>query len=161
MVSVRRATAADAAFLGRMLALAADWRAIAPPPPVDEILQRPGTGHYIARWPQAGDVGFVAESDASIGAAWWRFFTRDDPGYGFVDQATPELSVAVSPDWRGKGVGASLLQALCEEARRLNMPALSLSVDPQNRAAHLYRRFGFHGVGRRGTSLTMVLAFGT
>ena len=35
-----------------------------------------------------------------------------EPGFGFVDVATPELTVAVVPSRRGEGAGAALLEAL-------------------------------------------------
>jgi ribosomal protein S18 acetylase RimI-like enzyme len=123
---------------------------------VSEITAVPALARYVAGWGRPGDVGFVADDDASIGAAWWRRFDRDDPGYGFVDEATPELSIGVVEERRGQGVGTRLLAALVTEAERSALPALSLSVEPDNPAARLYERFGFRTVGVNGGSLTML-----
>ena len=57
-----------------------------------------------------------------VGAAWYRLFRRDAPGYGFVDEETPELAIAVVPSRRGRGIGEALLEALCERARATATP---------------------------------------
>lgn len=49
--------------------------------------------------------------------------------------------MAVLADWRGRGVGAALLQALINEAERLGMRRLVLSA--QTHALGFYLRFGF------------------
>jgi GNAT superfamily N-acetyltransferase len=58
----------------------------------------------------------VAVEGEPVGAAWWRLFTAEDPGYGFVDEATPQVSIGVLPEARGRGVGERLLRALIAEA---------------------------------------------
>lgn len=62
-------------------------------------------------------------------------------------RAKPLLNVhdiAVSPEYRGRGVGRSLLDAAADEARRLGCCKLTLEVRADNhRAKELYRRVGF------------------
>jgi ribosomal protein S18 acetylase RimI-like enzyme len=97
------------------------------------------------------DGGFPA------GAAWYRLFSRDRPGYGFVDERTPELAIAVVPNARGKGVGSALLEALLERARAEGHDAISLSVDRNNAGAiELYERHGFERVREVDDSVTML-----
>jgi len=128
------------------------------PLPDRAILQEPALVHYVANWgQQPGDAGIIAIDSAAgqpMGAAWLRLFTAADPGWGFVDAATPEVSMALLPAYRGQGIGTALLTALIEQAQG-HYPALSLSVDPQNAAMRLYERLGFTVVGAVGTSLTM------
>jgi ribosomal protein S18 acetylase RimI-like enzyme len=140
-----------------MLAAAFDWRPGETVLSTAQIMSRPDTSHYVAGWPRDTDVGFVAEEGGPVGAAWWRFFTEAEPGYGFVDAATPEISIGVVATNRGRGVGTQLLRRLIAEAKSLSLPALSLSVEPDNFAADLYERLGFATVGRMGGALTMVL----
>ena len=66
-----------------------------------------------------------------------------------VDQA--ELgNIAVAPDWRRLGVGARLLQAVIEHARKRGVRELFLEVRVSNDVAQrLYQRHGFREVGRR------------
>ena len=91
-----------------------------------------------------------------VGAAWYRLFKQEEPGYGFVDEQTPELSIAVVPSRRGKGYGEELLQALLQEAKANGFTQISLSVEPANPALRLYERFGFEKVGESGGSWTML-----
>ena len=53
--------------------------------------------------------------------------------------------------------GPGCSAALIECARERAVPALSLSVEPDNPAARLYRRLGFVEVGGVGGAVTMVL----
>ena len=100
-------------------------------------------------WGRVGDAGLVAldEQGEPVGAAWYRLFKHDDAGYGFVDERTPELSIAIVPEARGRGVGTRLLTALIEHARAEGFQALSLSVESDNPARALYERLGFVRVG--------------
>lgn len=153
----RPALAADEAFLWEML-YEAIYVPEGRPKPARAIVQEPSLAHYVAGWGlQPGDAGVLAldqQSGQPVGAAWLRFFTTDDPGWGFVDAATPEVSVAMRPDYRGQGIGTALLQALIAQVSG-RYAALSLSVDPLNPALRLYERLGFVVVGTAGTSLTM------
>ncbi len=67
----------------------------------------------------------------------------EDPGYGFVDDSTPEVGIAVVSELRGRGVGGALLRALMAAARSRGFGALSLSLERGNPAVHLYERHGF------------------
>jgi ribosomal protein S18 acetylase RimI-like enzyme len=76
-----------------------------------------------------------------------------------VDADTPEISVGVAADWRGRGVGRALLDALVATARESGHDALSLSVDRRNAAAlALYRSIGFvQTIGGSAENPTMLL----
>ena len=156
MVQLRLATGKDAALLQHMLALAADWRQPRPRG-VAAVLGEPALAHYVAGWPRVGDLGVVAVEGEPVGGAWWRLSTADDPGYGFVNEATPEVSIAVLPEARGRGVGERLLRALISEALARDLPALSLSVEPDNPARRLYQRLGFRPITTTTGSWTMLL----
>jgi PPOX class probable F420-dependent enzyme len=156
--TIRPAGADDRPVLERMLALAVDWRPGTPVRPVADVLAEPSLAHYVTGWGSDRDAGVVAEAaGVPVGAAWWRYLGRDDPGYGFVDEAVPELSIGVTPEARGRGVGTLLLAALVDEARRRSVPGLSLSVEDENPAARLYRRLGFVPADHVDGSTTMHL----
>jgi ribosomal protein S18 acetylase RimI-like enzyme len=132
-------------------------------PPEREVVYHPQLARYARDWGRADDSGFLAENLASgepIGAAWVRSLKGDDKGFGYVDEATPELSIAVLPGYRGRGIGTRLLAKLLEAAS-IDYDAVSLSVDAGNRAVRLYERLGFQTVGTTGTSLTMKKALRT
>jgi ribosomal protein S18 acetylase RimI-like enzyme len=91
-----------------------------------------------------------------VGAAWYRQFTESEPGYGYVDDKVPELSIAVVPLHRRKGIGEALLRACMVQAREEGFQALSLSVARHNRSRMMYQRAGFEKVEEQGDSWTMV-----
>lgn len=156
MVHVRPSAGADARFLEQMLAFAADWQPGVQVRPVDELLREPSLAHYVSGWPRVGDFGVVAVAERPVGGAWWRYFTRDDPGFGFVDEQTPEVSIGVVPAERGHGIGTLLLDALIEEARHRSVRVLCLSVEVENPAARLYERLGFVPIKAVDGALTLV-----
>jgi ribosomal protein S18 acetylase RimI-like enzyme len=153
-LTLRSAVPEDAAFLADMLAEAMAWRPGSPRPPTSAVF----SSRYIAGWPREGDRGLVAEIGEPVGATWYRLMTADDPGYGFVDPETPEISIGVVPSWRGRGIGRRLLVALLEDAGSDGHTALSLSVEEDNNALRLYESVGFHPVERIGNAWTMVVA---
>jgi ribosomal protein S18 acetylase RimI-like enzyme len=89
-----------------------------------------------------------------VGAAWYRLYSADEPGFGFVDEETPELTIGVVPARRGKGIGSELLDALLERAARDGFARISLSVEKTNPAVHLYASRGFRAV-RENEDLVM------
>jgi ribosomal protein S18 acetylase RimI-like enzyme len=151
-MEIRDADAADLPFLWEMLACAAHWREASPPL---ELPRR--AAKYPDGWGRKGDCALVAvERDARIGAAWYRLFPGEAPGYGFVAADVRELTLAVAPEFRRRGLGRLLLAALQERARSDGFAALSLSVEPENPARALYERAGFEPVADMGGAVTML-----
>jgi ribosomal protein S18 acetylase RimI-like enzyme len=156
-MNIRPATAKDVQFLKKMLYEAARWNPDWPREPIEEVLADPMTVRYHQGWGREGDGGVIAEIDGEpAGAAWYRLFTADEPGYGFVDEKTPELGIAVVPIHRRKGIGEALLRSCMVQAREEGFQALSLSVAPHNRSRMMYQRAGFEKVGESGGSWTML-----
>ena len=157
-MNIRPATTDDAEFLKKMLYEAAAWNPDWPREQVLEALADPMLERYHCGWGREGDAGVIAELEGEpVGAAWHRLFTGDAPGYGFVDEETPELGIAVEPLYRRRGVGETLLRTLISEARQRGFKALSLSVAPHNHSRMMYERTGFEKVGEEGGSWTMRL----
>jgi len=118
--------------------------------PDESVLDQPEFQAAIEGWGRTGDIAFLAVDSARgnrpIGAAWVRLYTREQPTYGYIDDTIPALVISVSQDYRGTGFGTRLMTSLIADAREAGHPAISLSVDPNNRAAHLYQRLGFRPV---------------
>ncbi len=55
------------------------------------------------------------------------------------------MDIALLREYRGSGIGRSILESLLEEAARLAKP-VTLHVERFNRALHLYERLGFRVV---------------
>jgi GNAT superfamily N-acetyltransferase len=111
---------------------------------------------YVDRWGRPGDTAVIGlEGSTPVGAAWFRLYERDEPGFGFVDEKTPELTIAVVPSRRHHGYGSQLMTALLEKAREAGHPSLSLSVEADNPAIGLYERYGFREIARNDNTITM------
>jgi ribosomal protein S18 acetylase RimI-like enzyme len=124
----------------------------------EAIIHDPSLSKYVTSFGQDGDYGFVLSADGHlVGAAWTRLLVGNHKGYGFVDDSTPELSMAIEPAFRGKGYGQLLVTKLIEKLRDHSYNQLSLSVDKRNRAINLYRRLGFDVVGEDETTCTMLI----
>lgn len=155
-ITIRNASPTDQDFLFTML-----YQSIFVPPgtapPGPDIVNEPSIRQYVEEWGRPGDFALIA-SDADgvpVGAVWLRYFSAEKPGYGYVDDTCPEMGIAVDTPHRGQGIGTRLLDALFAlinpETERI-----SLSVDKENPAVSLYRRFGFQTLSESEGSLTMV-----
>ena len=122
-----------------------------------DVRARPEFRHYTQLVPARGDFGLVAERIGDpVAVGWAQLLPADDPGYGFVDEVTPEVSLWVREDQRGMGVGRRLLGQLQQEARERGLSRLSLSVESGNHARALYASVGFTGVPGREANGVMV-----
>lgn len=119
------------------------------------IIDQPELKRYYQNWGRKGDYAvFAVIDDNVIGVSWVRLFPADTPGYGTITPEIPELSIAVLPDYRGRGIGSRLLDAILT-CIRSKFEAVSLSVSAGNPALRLYERFGFSVYSRNDTTFLM------
>lgn len=131
-----------------------------PPAPLRprEILLSPHVSIYAKDWGQPGDVGVVGLLDnvnEPIGACWLRLLPAGI-GLGSVDDATPQLGIALLPEFQRRGFGQVLMMAALHVAREAGYRQVSLTVHPQNPAIALYERCAFKKVEIRNTYHLMV-----
>ena len=147
---IRKGSPADVPFMRSMLPHAYGWHVNALD--ADIPLTR-----YVDNWGRPGDLALIShETGNRVGAAWFRLFPADEPGYGFVDEQTPELTISIVPSRRRHGLGQELIDALLEKARAEGHTAVSLSVEGDSPAVGFYERNGFEPVGKSDGGLVMV-----
>ena len=162
MFQLRPAAPEDLSLLRAILIEAACWRPGRARPSPGSALAEPQLARYVEGWGRPGDFGVVAEREGRpIGAVWWRYFAADAPGYGFVSETVPELSVAVLAERRGQGVGTALLEEALRQARERGIAQVSLSVERDNPSLALYERLGFQRRGSVDNAWTMVAEAGS
>ena len=123
-------------------------------PPARSIIENPELALYYKDFGSgSADRCIVAEDDGTIvGAAWTRIM--DD--YGHVDDDTPSLAISVFSEYRGKGIGTKLLKTLISQMKEQGYTKVSLSVQKENRAVHLYERAGFRTIGENSSEYIMI-----
>jgi len=157
--ALRQAADADLDILAEMLVEATNWDGTRGTTRAS-VETDPNSWRYLEGWKRPSDFGVIAQDGTrTIGAAWARFGTAKDAGYGYVSDDIPEVTIAVTLEARGRGVGRAMLAALMHTAQDLGLPGLSLSVEDGNHAARsLYEKVGYLPVGRNGNADTLVLA---
>ena len=149
-VVIRRGDKLDVPFLRSLLGFAYGWH-VAAFDTFDISIY-----HYVDAWGRKGDASVIAaEGGHPIGAAWYRLFPAASPGFGFVDEQTPEITAVVVPTKQGQGIGQQLLSRLVERARNEGYAAVSVSVQRGHADERLLREQGFEQVREQGATLTL------
>ena len=113
-------------------------------------------GRYVDGWGRPGDAVLIAmDGGHRVGAGWIRIFRENAPGYGFIDENTPEVTVAVVPSRQGEGIGLELLRGLLDRAQADNYRAVSVSVEKNHPEVALYAKEGFEHVGETVNAVVM------
>ncbi len=121
-----------------------------------KVLNEPRIKQYAEKWGRPGDEGFLAFDDKKpIGAAWIRLWPGETKGFGYIDDLTPEITMAMLPEYRGQGIGTKLLLKLIG-AMKLNYKKLCLSVHNENPAKRFYEKVGFKLVKDDKKTSTMI-----
>lgn len=137
--SLRLAAAGDFdAYMGAFEAVAAEGRWLGAEAPIDRDARRPVFDRAIAG---DGSVQFLAEApDGTIVGSM----------YASLSGGVVDLGMFVTAGHRGAGIGAAMLEAAIDWARKQNAHKISLAAWPTNHAAiGLYARYGFRIEGTR------------
>lgn len=126
--------------------------------PPKSIIRDQSVAHYYKNWGKdIYDIALVIEINSElIGAIWGRKFLIKEKGYGFFDEETPEISMAIKNEYRSKGLGTKLIEEVIKIYKIQGIKALSLSVDKQNLAYKLYIKQGFSIFSETETSVSMI-----
>ena len=130
------------------------------PPPAGlrprAVLGHPAVRIYAEDWGRSGDIGVVAVVDGADAGACWMRLLPDRAGLAFVDEATPQLGIALDPPYQHRGFGRLLMLEALAAGWRFGYRQVSLTVHPENPAVSLYERCGFVRVELRNGYHLMV-----
>lgn len=137
-IQFREATKLDIDFMSEILIDAASASGVQIP--LSDLVAHSDTYQYIAGFPNNADVGVIAETSEGycVGAAWVRLLPTDAHA---IDKHLPELTMGVIAEYRGMGVGKSLLAELYKAALGVGISEIALGVHKDNLPAiNLYKQ---------------------
>jgi GNAT superfamily N-acetyltransferase len=128
--------------------------------PSRDVLAYPEILRYYDNFGREGDYCIVAEYEGQIiGTVWTRLFSPDNESYGYIDSFTPEVAMAVIEEYRNKGAGKLLLSEMLKLIKTKGYKQISLSVDTDNFAYEMYKKFGFVDIQLVDKSMKMLKIF--
>ena len=93
-----------------------------------------------------------------VGAEFQVILLNDQPiGRLYIHRRDNEIrimDIALLPEFRGQGIGSTLLQDILEQGKNLNLP-VTIHVEQFNPALRLYQRLGFQPKEEKGVYLLM------
>jgi GNAT superfamily N-acetyltransferase len=148
-IDIRRGDRLDIPFMRSLLGHAYNWHVAA----FDTDIS---ISRYVDGWGRKGDTVLIAtDGGHPVGAAWYRLFPDGSPGYGTIDDHTPELTVVVVPTRQGQGIGLQLLSVLLYRAKDEGYEAVSVSVRRGDHDMDEFVQQGFVQIAEDGDSLTL------
>ena len=125
---------------------------IAAPP--KDIINAPELQVYVKDFgKQEGDMCLVAEVDDKIvGAVWVRIM--DD--YGHIEDGVPSFAISLYKEYRGRGIGTSLMKQMLAELKKKGYQKTSLAVQKENYAVRMYKKVGFKIMNENAEEYIMV-----
>lgn len=123
-------------------------------PPPKTIITSPELQVYVEHFGESkDDWGLVAEVGGKIvGAVWIR--TMND--YGHIDNETPSLAISLYKEYRGLGIGTTMMKEILVQLKAHGYKQVSLSVQKANYAAKMYLKTGFEIVRENEEEYIMV-----
>lgn len=121
--------------------------------PPKSIIKQPELQVYVSDFGKKDDCCLVAEADGKIVGAVWTRIMND---YGHVGDFIPSFAISLYKDFRGKGIGTSLMEEMLAVLREKGYNKASLSVQKANYAYKLYLKVGFAVVEENDEEYIMV-----
>ena len=124
-------------------------------PPSKSIIGCPELQEYIIDFgKRKHDKALAAEVQGNVVGAIWVRIMND---YGHIDNDTPSLAMSIYKEYRGLGIGTSLLKQLLSVERLAGYSKISLSVQKSNYAVKMYKKVGFTVVAENSEEYIMAI----
>lgn len=118
------------------------------------IIEKPELQVYIKDFgKEKDDYCLCAEVDKKIIGAVW---VRNIRGYGGIDDITPELAISLYRDFRGYGIGTTMMKEILGYLKNAGYSKMSLSVQKDNYAVKMYLSLEFQIVNEDTEEYIMV-----
>ena len=123
-------------------------------PPEFEIVFRPEISVYYEGFGSGrADCCIVAvDGDKVVGAVWTRIMND----YGHIDNNTPSFAISLFKEYRGQGIGTSLMRQMLQMLKDKGFAKASLAVQKANYAVKMYKEVGFEIVDENDEEYIMV-----
>lgn len=121
--------------------------------PPKSIIKQPELQVYISGFGKKDDNCLVAEVDGKVIGAVWARIMND---YGHIDDDIPSFAISLYKEFRGIGIGTTLMKDMLILLKSKGYEKTSLSVQKKNYAYELYRKVGFKIVGENEEEFVMV-----
>jgi len=139
---IRKIKSSDYEHLAEFLRLSMWVDEERPRPPIEEVEGDDELNVYFKNFGQIDDRGLVAEIDNKIiGVAWSRLnlFAKE-----YLGAKVPDIVVSVLDNYRNRGIGTMLLEALLCELRKSGFEKAALFANKKCPSVSLYKKLGFH-----------------
>lgn len=119
-----------------------------------EEIEKPTLRVYIDNFGEKPDDYCLCaeENGIVVGAVWVRII----PGFGSVDDQTPEFAISLLPEARGKGIGTELMRAMIRHLKVRGYEKTSLAVQKANYALRMYKKVGFEIIDENEEEYIMI-----
>ena len=122
--------------------------------PPKTIITSPELQVYVEHFGESkDDWGLVAEVGGKIVGAVWIRIMND---YGHIDNETPSLAISLYKEYRGLGIGTTMMKEILVQLKAHGYKQVSLSVQKANYAAKMYLKTGFEIVRENEEEYIMV-----
>ena len=122
--------------------------------PPRSIINSPELQVYVAGFgKQKHDIALAAEVDNKIVGAVWVRIMND---YGHIDDETPSFAISLYKEYRGHGIGTSMMKKMLEILKERGYRQASLAVQKANYAVKMYQKTGFEIVGENEEEYIMI-----
>lgn len=124
-----------------------------------DIIYIPNIRIYWDNWGHSKDDHCLVAiiNNNIVGVVWSRNFHGEIKGYGFIDEDTPEIGIAIYKEYRNYGIGTTMMKQMLKYLFQKGYHQVSLSVSKGNPAINLYRRLGFYVVEENMDDFILVI----
>lgn len=122
--------------------------------PGREIIGLPELQVYITDFGERpDDICFLAEADEKVAGAVWVRVMED---YGHLEEGVPSFAISLYKEYRGMGIGTTLMKRMLQELTLRGYEKASLAVQKANYAVRMYQKVGFDIVGENEEEYLMM-----